>query len=244
MHWRFLAILAASLFLLTVLIRAPASWALKIAPAGVSCSLPAGSLWRGSCARMSAAGIDLQDVGWTVHPWPLLRGRLDVDVSSADARAPGTVQVSISPGGHLVLRELHAQLPVGTELLPLFPTAWSGRLRLELTRVEFDRAHLHDLQGTATAYDLAQRNPPTVYGSYELRFGAATRKNGVIVGSLRDLGGPLAVTGTLVLRNGSEYEVNGLVSARPGASAELVKAVDYLDRDVQGRRTFSLMGTL
>ncbi len=245
MRGRFLAVLAASLFLLTVLIRAPAGWALQLAPAGISCSLAAGSLWRGSCARMSVAGIELLDVAWILHPWPLLRAHLDLDLSSADARAPGSVHLSMSPGGHLVLRELHAQLPVGTEFLPLFPTTWSGRLRLELTRVEFEQQRLRVLQGTATASDLAQRLPPIVYGSYELQFGAAAQRNDVIEGKLRDLGGPLAVTGTLLLRNGSDYELHGLVSARSGASADLVKGVEFLGpSDAQGRRPFSLAGTL
>jgi hypothetical protein len=186
----------------------------------------------------------LQDVVWNVHPWPLLRAHLDLDLSSADPRAPGTVQLSLSPGGHLVLRGLRAQLPVGTEFLPLFPTTWGGRLRLEFPRVEFEEHHLRVLEGTATATDLAQRNPPILYGSYELKFDAAPQGAGVIAGKLRDVGGPLAVSGTLRLRGGSAYELNGLVSARPGASADLVKAVEFLDRDAQGRRTFSLMGTL
>jgi hypothetical protein len=170
MQWRFLAVVAAALFLLTVLIRAPASWALKLAPAGVDCAVPAGSMWRGSCARMSVAGIELQGVDWNVHAWALLRAHLDLDLSSADPRAPGTVLLSISPGGHLVLRQLHAQLPVGTDFLPLFPTAWRGRLRLEFPRVEFEDHRLRVLEGTATASDLAQRSPPILYGSYELQF--------------------------------------------------------------------------
>jgi type II secretion system (T2SS) protein N len=245
MHGRFLAVLAASLFLLTVLIRAPASWALKFTPAGVECALPAGSMWRGSCARLSAAGIELQNVGWIVHPWALLLGQLDLDLSSADARAPGRVHLSISPGGDLVLRALHAQLPLGTEFLPLFPTAWSGRLRLDFARVEFEQHRLRVLQGTATASDLAQRNPPIVYGSYELQFSDAGQGSDVIAGQLRDRGGPLAVSGTLLLRNGSAYELNGLVSTRPGASADLVKGVEFLGvSDAQGRRPFSLTGTL
>lgn len=245
MQRRFLAVLATSLFLLTVLIRAPASWALKFAPAGVSCSLPAGSMWRGSCTRMSAAGIELQEVAWILHPWPLLLGRLDLDLSSADARAQGSVHLSISIGGHLVLRGLHAQLPVGTEFLPLFPTAWSGRLRLELTRVEFEQHRLRVLQGTATASDLAQRHPPIVYGNYELQFGEAAQGDDVITGKLRDLGGPLAVSGTLRLRHGRDYELDGLVSVRSGASADLVKGVEFLGPgDAQGRRPFSLAGTL
>jgi len=244
MPWRFLSVLAASLFLLTVLIRAPAAWALKFAPPGVDCSLPSGSLWRGSCTRLRAAGVELQGVGWIAHAWPLLRGHFDVDLSSADARAPGTVRLSIGLGGHLELRDVHAQLPVGTEFLPLFPTSWRGTLRLEFKQVDFEQHRLQALIGTATALDLAQRNPPIAFGSYELRFGPAAKGNDAIVGNLLDVGGPLAVTGTLELRDGSDFELNGLVTPRPEASADLVKAVDFLDRDARGRRTFSLTGTL
>jgi hypothetical protein len=244
MPWRFLVFLAAALFLLTVLARAPAAWALKFAPHGVDCALPSGSVWRGSCTRLRAAGIELQQVAWTMHAWPLLRGHVDLDLSSADARVPGTVRLSIGLGGRLALRDLHVQLPVGTEFMPLFPTTWKGTLRLELSRVEFEQRHLQALTGTATAMDLAQRNPPLAFGSYELSFDPAAQRSGVIVGRLRDVGGPLAVTGTLEVQNGSEYELNGLVSTRPGAGADLVKAVDYLERDAQGRRTFALTGTL
>jgi hypothetical protein len=244
MPWRFLAVLALSLFLLTVLVRAPAAWALKFAPPGVDCSLPSGSMWRGSCMRLRAAGVELQDVSWIAHAWPLLRGHFDVDLSSADAHAPGTVRLSIGLGGHLELRDVHAQLPVGTEFLPLFPTSWKGTLRLELRQVDFEQQRLQALVGTATALDLAQRNPPIEFGSYELTFGPVTPGNGAIVGNLRDVGGPLAVTGTLQLRDGSNFELNGLVTPRSGASADLVKAVDFLDRDARGRRTFSLTGTL
>ncbi len=244
MHWRFLAVVATTLFLLTVLIRAPASWALKLAPPGVDCSQPSGSLWRGSCTRLRAAGVELQGVGWVAHAWPMLRGHFDLDVSSADARLPGTVRLSIGLGGHLELRDLHVRLPVGTEFLPLFPTTWRGSLQLDLSRVDFERQRLQALVGTATAHELSQRNPPIAFGSYELRFDPALQENGLIVGKLRDVGGPLAVTGTLQLRNGSDYDLDGFVTARPAASADLVKAVDFLDRDAQGRRTFSLTGTL
>src|SRR5882762_7523244 len=231
MPWRSMAVLAASLFLLTVLIRAPASWALKFAPPGVDCSLPSGSLWHGSCARLRAAGVELQEVGWSAHAWPLLRGHFDVELSSADARAPGRLRLSIGLGGHLELRDLHAQLPVGTEFLPLFPTTWKGKLRLELRQVEFEQHRLQALIGTVTALELEQRSPPIAFGSYELSFEPAKQGDGVIVGDLRDVGGPLAVTGTLQLRNGNDYELNGLVTPRPTASADLVKAVDFLDRD-------------
>jgi hypothetical protein len=245
MPWRVLSILAAALFLLTVLVRAPARWALGLAPAGIECALPSGSIWQGACARAGVAGSELQDVHWTLHAWPLLRGHLDLDLVSTDVRAAGSAQLSLSMGGHLVLRELRVQMPFGSELLPLFPTAWSGRLRLEFSRVEFEGNRLRALLGVATAFDLAQRNPPLAFGSYELRFDAAAQSGEMIVGSLHDLGGPLTVTGTLQLRQGSNYEVNGLISAGPAASPELAKAIEYLGpADAQGRRPYSLAGTL
>ena len=57
-------------------------------------------------------------------------------------------------------------------------------------------------------------------------------------------GGPLAVTGTLTIRSGHDYELEGLAAARPEATPELAKAVEFLGpADPQGRRAYSLAGT-
>ena len=104
------------------------------------------------------------------------------------------------------------------------------------------------LQGTATARQLARRNPAMAIGSYELRFdratGGAEPGPAMIVGELRDLDGPLMVSGRLAIRNGSDYELAGQLSARAGAGPELTKLMEFLGpADAQGRRPFSLTGT-
>jgi general secretion pathway protein N len=247
MQPRSLVILAAALFALTVLVRAPAAWVLAAAPAAIECRAPAGSVWHGACGQLRVPGAELDGIGWSLHFWPLLLGRLELELRSADARAPGTVRLTRAPGGRLELSDLHADLPLDAGLVPLFPAGWSGQLQLALTSIVFSDGKLALVQGTVTARSLAQRSPAMPFGSYQLDFfpvtGRASARAGLISAQLHDLGGPLAVTGTLTIR-GSEYELSGLVSARAEASAELAKAVGFLGpADVQGRRTFTLGGT-
>lgn len=244
MSTRALVTLMIVLFALTVLVRAPASWLVAAAPRSIDCQSPSGSMWSGSCGSLRAPGMTLEAVSWTLHPWSLALAQLDLDLRTADARAPARARVSMTPGGKLRLRDLHAELPVDAGFLPLFPPGWSGQVQLALESIEFDHGRLAGLRGTVVARSLAQAHPAMPFGSYELRFDGAGRADGAIVGALRDLGGPLAVSGTLTIRNGHEYELNGLASTRPEATAELAKAVEFLGpADAQGRRAYSLAGS-
>jgi len=61
------------------------------------------------------------------------------------------------------------------------------------------------------------------------------------VGQLRDLGGPLAVEGSVRLLPGPGFELQGLVAPRPTASQKLADEIRYLGSpDAQGRRPFML----
>jgi hypothetical protein len=248
MPTRFLTILVAVLFLLTIIARLPAAWVVATHPAGGECTLPAGSVWHGSCGQLRAGPVALAGLSWQLHAWPLLRAHVDLDVTSADARLPGTAAVSLAGGGRVVVHDLRADLPVDAGLLPVFPSGWSGDLQLAFTSLEFNSGRLRALVGTVTARRLAQRSPAMPIGSYELRFPATPAGTAAdpaaIVGDLHDLDGPLAVTGRLILRNGSDYELSGTVAVRPGASPELAKGVEFLGpADAQGRRPFSMAGT-
>ncbi len=241
---RTLLSLAAVLFALTVLLRAPASWLVGALPASMACLQPAGSIWRGGCGQLRVAGAALSDVRWQLHPWALLGGHLELALQSADVRAPATGTLALGWGGHHTVRDLRADLPIDTGFLPLFPSGWSGRLQLALANLEFKAGRLASIHGTVTARSLAQIRPAMPFGSYELQFVDTARKDGAISAELRDLGGPLAVTGTLVVRNGSEYVLSGSAAARADANAELAKAIEFLGpADAQGRRQYSLAGS-
>jgi len=237
-------VLGAVLFALTVLTRAPADWLIGALPRSIECQQPAGSMWRGGCGQVRMAGATISDVRWELHPWALLAGHLELALQSADARAPATAILSLGLGGQRTLRDLRADMPIDTGFLPLFPAGWSGRLQLALTRLDFSAGHLEAIHGTVTASSLAQIVPPMPFGSYQLHFPDTVSADGAISGELRDVGGPLAVSGTLVIRNGSEYVLSGSAAARADATAELAKAVEFLGQpDAQGRREYSLAGS-
>jgi general secretion pathway protein N len=236
---------AALLFGLTVIVRLPARWALRLAPGSIGCEEAAGSLWHGSCARLQAAGTTIGPVSWSLHALPLLIARIDADVVSTDTRLPGVARLTLRGGGRIDARGLRAQLPLTSNLLPAFPEGWQGQLRLDLPTLSIESARLKSLQGTVDVDSLAQLSPAMAMGSYQLRFTDSAAPTDTIVGSLRDTAGPLSVNGTLLYRTSGEYEINGTVAARPEATPELAKAVEILgEPDAQGRRPFSLAGTL
>lgn len=237
-------ILAGLLFALIVLVRAPASWLTRALPKSLECEQPAGSVWHGACAQLRVSGAALSDVRWQLHPGSVLSGHVQLGVQCADPRAPASATLELGWGGHHHVRDLKAEVPIDTGFLPLFPSGWSGRLELALSELEISAGRLAAIHGTVTARSLAQISPPMSFGSYELRFPEGPPTAGTISGELKDLGGPLAVTGTLVVRHGSEYVLSGTVSARPEASAELAKDVEFLGpADAQGRREYSLAGS-
>ncbi len=257
MSARALVALATLLFAFTVLLRAPARWLLAALPNTVECQSPSGTLWRGRCAQLQIPTGTLNQVSWSLHPWPLLLGHLDADLRSADVHAAGSTRASLRLGGDLLLTQLHAQLPVDAGYMAFFPAGWSGQVELALDALELRSGQLVSIEGTATARGLARRNPPMPFGSFELRFapgassasattrggGTSSDGNAAIRGELRDLGGPLAVSGTLSIRNGREY-LSGLVAVRPEGDAELIKIIEYIGPpDAQGRRTFTLEGS-
>jgi hypothetical protein len=249
MSARALVALAALLFACTVVLRAPARWLLAALPTTVECQGPTGSLWRGSCAQLQTPTATLNQVSWSLHPWPLLRGHLDADLRSADAGATGSTRASLRLSGHLLLTQLHAQLPIDAGYMPLFPAGWSGQVELAFDSLELNAGRLVAIEGVATARQLARRNPPLAFGNFELRFAPAASSarasaaggDAPLTGELRDLGGPLAVSGTLTINNGRECLLSGLVAVRPDGNAELSKIVEYIGPpDAQGRRAFTL----
>jgi hypothetical protein len=235
---------ALLLFLVTVVIRLPARWALRFAPANVICKEPDGTVWNGSCAHLQATGVSIGPVSWRLHALPLLMARVDADVTSSDARLTGQARVTVRSGERISAQGLAAQLELSSSLLSAFPEGWRGLLRVDLATVEFEAGHVKALSGTVDVDSLTQLSPAMPLGSYQLRFTPAAGPNGAINGTLRDTAGPLIVTGTVQYAATSGYEINGTVAARADATPELARAVELLgEADAQGRRPFSGAGS-
>ena len=237
-----IALLAAIAFIVIVLARMPAEWVLPARGAQWLCAGIEGSLWSGSCAGLTVSGTALGDLSWDLHPMRLLAARAAVHVTLTHGPAEAAADVEATFGGRVTARNVVADLPLDSALLPAVPANLHGRAHCELALIELQRGIIRRLQGRIEARNLEERSGNnTALGSYAVSFPGGS---GDPVGTLRDLEGPLALEGTLRLTSAPGFELEGLIAARSGAPPEVVNSLRFLGSpDATGRRPFSLSGT-
>ncbi len=237
-------ILGVVAFAAIVLARLPASWLLPGSGASFSCASVEGSIWSGYCGGLKVNGAALGDLAWRLRPSRLLLGKLAAHI---DIEHPPTTSargdVEIGLGGTVVARNLTASLPLDPTLLPGMPPTLSGTLHLDLSLARVTKKGVvSKLKGRIEADDLIDRSGyVTPLGSFAVTFPGGTPEP---TGDLQDLGGPLAVSGKLVLTPQPGYALSGYVTPRASANQALVNTIEFLGSpDAQGRRQFALSGT-
>ena len=237
-----IALFAAIAFLAIVLVRMPAAWVLPTRGPQWSCAGIEGSLWSGGCAGLLVSGTALGDLSWDLHPLRLLLGRAAAHLTLAHGPAEAHAEVEATLGGRISARDVLADLPLDSKLLPAVPPNLHGRAHCELALLELQHGVIRQLQGRIEARNLEERSGNnTPLGSYAVSFPGGS---GDPVGTLRDLDGPLAVEGTLRLTPAPGFELEGVIAARRDAPPELVNSLRFLGSpDATGRRPFSLSGT-
>jgi hypothetical protein len=236
-------LLAIIVFVITLLARLPASALTPLLPMGISCEMPGGTVWHGSCGQLRDGSLSLNGVSWTVHPAALLRLRLSAELSSDDPRAQGHTGVELARDGEIHLQGLSAQLPLQGGLR-VFPEGLAGTVQIALDDARLQHQQLLALQGSIRVLQLRSESQSADLGSFELMFPPSS-PGSPIEGRLHDLGGPLSVDGQLRLMRAGGYDLSGSVAARGAASPELLQALQLLGpADAQGRRMFSLAGSL
>ena len=237
-----IALLAIAAFAIIVLTRLPASWVFPRSPL-FACAGIDGSVWSGSCNGLTVQHVEMGDLTWDVAPLRALTGTLAAHIELAHGAVSARSEVDLGFGGGVTLRNLVADLPLDPARVPRVPPQLRGTVHAELALVRLQHGDLTDLKGRIEAHDLLQRTGHvTPIGSYALSFPGG---GGDPVGTLQDLGGPLAVQGTLRLMHGPAYILEGEVAARADAAPELLSDLQFLGSpDATGRRPFSMAGTL
>ena len=229
----------------------PAATAYRwLAPDSLSLVGIQGSIWSGRAELGSAAGVALHDVRWTVRPWPLLIGRL---TGEFEARlADGLVSADlVATTRRVQFTELRAStsLPALRGVLPV--RGMEGLASVSLSKLQLERGWPIDMVGELRLAQL-QVEPlmPTgqpgliPLGDYAVVFTETSGQG--LAASFRDTGGPLEVSGTLMVDLAREYTLDGLIKARADASDALVQglAIMTAEPDASGRRRLTLTGTL
>jgi general secretion pathway protein N len=225
-----------------VIARLPASWALPGPKSGIACADVDGTIWSGTCTGLTANGQAIGDVTWDVHAARLLAAKLNatLDLTRPTGTAHGVVEMGLNKA--ITARDVRADLPLDPALMPQLPANLRGTLHANLALLQVEGQVIKAVEGKIEADDLTQGvgQDLTSLGNYTVTF-PPNSGSGDPVGELRDAGGPLAVEGTLRLTPEPGFDLQGLVTARPTASADLTQQIKFLGSpDAQGRRPFAL----
>jgi general secretion pathway protein N len=235
-------------YLLFALITLPAQVVLsRLQSSGVQAAGVEGTAWRGSAQVLQVRGVNVGRVEWNLHVLKLFTGRIGADVRAK--RADGSVQtrLTVTPSGRLDFEQLTASLPLEALAANVISGGWRGGLSAELSLLTLEDGWPTAAQGTIEAREITgpARNPANI-GSYKISLPEGSAKTpGMLVGALSDMGGPLQIAGIVQLKNDKSYLVEGTAATRADTPRDVAKALEYLGPpDAQGRRQFSLSGTL
>jgi hypothetical protein len=233
-------------FFSIVLYRLPAAWVVPRPSPAFGCGTVEGSLWSGRCTGLIVQGRALGDLQWSLQPLSLLTLELAAHMVLASNTLAATADVQARSLHSITLRNLVADLPLDPALLPQVPATLRGHAHLDLGRLTLKDGVISAVEGRIEVRDLIDRsNGDTGLGSYLLTFPKGAR--GDPVGQVRDLGGPVAVDGTLQLTPRPGYKLQARIGPRPDAPPEIKQSLQaflqYMGSpDAQDRYPYSQEG--
>lgn len=205
-----------------------------------------GTPWSGRATRVALGRLLVGPVVWQARFWALLGGRLEYQLfvqSSGGGGGELRVGRSLWSGTYLadVALSLPAQEVAGQ--LPMAMATLGGDFLVDLQRVGLSDNWLDALEGSLVWQGAKVLQPvPLDLGSLNMQL---ELKEGQVVGTLGDDGGPLQVSGDFRLSPDRRYALNALLKARGGDDPQLQQALSFLGNpDAQGRYRLQLSGAL
>lgn len=237
-----ITVLAVVAFAVIVIARLPASWVVPAPPSPVACGAVDGSIWSGTCTALTVQGTAMGDVTWSVHVLRLLTGKLSAHISLL--RTTGSVEGDFDVGfdKSITARDVKAQLPLDESVRSLLPHGLQtlrGSANANIASAHIVNNIVTRIQGTIEVHNLEDRDRQVMpLGNYSLTFPGIG--SGDPTGQLKDLGGPLAIEGTVrLMQDKPGFELQGYVTPRADATPALLNQLQYLGSpDSQGRRQF------
>lgn len=223
----------------------------RLQPLGINVGGVAGTAWNGSAQVLQVGSTNLGALTWKVHVLPLftLRAVADIKLQRSDGFAQGTVSATRQT---VELKDTTASLPLAMLPPQVAPGGWTGTLNAKLASLTLANGWPTRIDGTIDAMELTgpARRPANI-GSYQVKFPVAgnpaqSSTPEVLAGTINDIGGPVQIAGTIQLKSADRsYLIEGLVATKPDAPADFSRTLEYLGPpDAQGRRQFSLSGTM
>ena len=215
------------------------------APDGIRLSGVQGTVWSGGAALGSAGPLGFHDIRWQVRPRSVLLARPGGYLETGLGDGFFQADVRVGPGG-VSLTGIRASCSLSALASALPISGIRGQVSLQLAELVLRDGWPASARGQMR---LGQIAVPSLVGGNPIALGNynVTLSGGDgLRGAFEDRGGPLQVRGSANLTVAGEYEIRGIVRARPEANAALTRGVELLTGvpDDAGMRAFSFTGTL
>ena len=241
--WILIAV-GIAVFVAVVIATLPASLLVDRLPPELALEGISGTVWNGAADQFRLRGTPLGTVHWAAEPAALLVGKLAyrVELARADGYLRGRLAATF--GGALEGDALDLKLPL-TALHPQHrDDAWTGDLSGRIEHLRLEKGWPVALTGTFAVERLRPPGSRLEIGAYALDFDGRANTPAQLVGRVRDVAAPLVVRGQLEIRRDRSYRLQGEVTPRPDAAADVKGAVAFLGHpDAAGRRSFEITGT-
>jgi general secretion pathway protein N len=196
------------------------------APPAVQVSGLQGSIWSGSAAEASAAGVYLRDLEWRLRPLRLFTGELAASLEASPSSGFLEADVAAGIGGSITLSKINGSLPLRdlASIARMPGLAGNASLQFEELRVRDGLPVV--AEGTLAVADLvAPLVDPSSIGGYRAEF--FTDDNAVIA-SIEDVNGVFDLAGSLTISPDRNYRFLGKVAATAGTSEKLRRQLRFL----------------
>lgn len=213
------------------------------APPVVQLSGIEGSVWSGSAAEASAAGIYLRDLKWRLRPLRLLTGAVAASIEAKPSSGFLEGDVALGFGGDISLANVNGSLPLqafaGIAQMP----GLSGS-----ASVQFDRLRLRGGLPVAADGTVAVANlvvpmiDASSIGGYRAEF---FTDGDAVIGSIEDVDGVFDLAASLTLSADRSYQFVGKVAATDRTSQKLRGQLRFLGSpNDRGQHDIRLEGRL
>jgi len=213
------------------------------APPAVQLSGLQGSIWSGSAAEASAAGLYLRDLRWRLRPLRLFTGKLAATLEASPSSGFLEADVAAGLGGIISLSNVNGSLPLSDFASVARVPGLAGN-----ASVQFEELRIRDGLPVAATGTLAVANlvapmvDPGSIGGYRAEF--FTDDNAVIA-SVEDVNGAFDLAGSLTISADRNYQFLGKVAATDSTSEKLRGQLRFLGTpNERGQHDIRLEGQL
>ncbi len=249
MNYKKIIPVAVGLYLLFLLLLAPAAWWLKLLtlPPQIQLGPVSGTLWQGQVQALSLNGYVVPQLNWRLHPWALLSGKIAVSLDIGQIRQTtlpyAKAQLAYGFAG-LELTESQLRLPVEPIVpllkLPLpFEVAASGSMLLNIQNFSMGQPWCEQLAGKASWLDAKFKAPS---GWIDLKaLDASLQCEQGQLQLVTDPANPLALNVTALIGEQGKYQLSGTMKPDASLPKEVHQAMQFVSRpDAEGRFTLKL----